>query len=328
MHFQTSVIAAMIGLFPICTLAQESQACKIEQAGLRAIETRYKSQYSTIEKRGNDLGNEAPKNGDKINFDVKVDMKEQRWVLKLPSVTITRNEIVLGLPQTTMKQQTWSYDVPRVRMERRKIGQYPEFSCKKDKWGIPYGCKTTWSNIYADVPVTDMVRTEMKLDVPEVTWKNTKISWDVPTLTWVENTWFVKIPEFTLINVAAEKGKDLKEKSDDLNREIAALNASRAADSRSATTALYVCFRQDLTEQQSEAEKQMDEGIASLSSSIQGIRSQGADPTKMPSDSGQAINLVAVLTDMTAKRKETSESFDAARSKFDQAEQAALAQLQ
>lgn len=326
MKLRLLYIASAASVASLNSVAQE--ACKAEQNVLQAIEVKYKPQYGEIEKRGEDLGKDTPKDADKVNFNFKVDMKEQKWILNLPSVTMKRNEVILGLPQTTMKLTSWSYDTIRVRMERRKTGQYPEFTCKKDNWGIPYDCKATWSNTYADVPVTDTVRTEVKLDIPQVTWKDTKLSWDVPQLTWVENTWIVKVPEFTLLNVAVEKGKEMQGKSDAINKDIAQLNFNRNLDSRTATTAMYACFRGDMAKQQTLVEKQIDEGIGTLASTIQSIRAQGADPTKVPSDGAQATDLVALLTEMTSKRKLAVDSFIAAQAQMDAAEKDAMSKLQ
>lgn len=321
----TSITSIAIAT-PLNSVAQE--ACKTEQSALQAIEGKYKPQYAEIQKRGDDLGKDTPSDADKVNFNFKVDMKEQKWILKLPSITMKRNEVVLGLPQTTMKLTTWSYDTIRVRMERRKTGQRPEFTCKKDDWGIPYDCTTTWSNTYTDVPVTDTVRTEVKLDIPQVVWKDTKLAWDVPQLTWVENTWIVNVPEFTLLNVAVEKGKDMQEKSDAISRDIAQINFSRNLESRTATTEMYGCFRNDMAKQQALVEKQIDEGIGSLNETIQNIRAQGADPTKVPSDGAQATDLVALLAEMVSKRKVAVDSFIAAQAQMDAAEKDAMSKLQ
>lgn len=328
MNFFLPLAVCTATLIHVGASAQNGNVCKTEQAAMNSIDAKYKPEYSSIEQRGNALGNQAPKDGDKISFNVKVDMKEQKWILKLPSITMKRNEIVIGLPQTTMKLQNWSYDLPETRMERRKTGQYPQFTCKKDNWGIPYDCRTTWSDTFADVPVTTLVRKEVKLDIPEVTWKDKKMSWDIPNLTWVENTWVVKVPEFTLMNVAVEKGKDLKSKSDVLSQDISIVNARRVSDSQGATRALYGCFRENITLQQTSMENEIDAGINTLSSSIQSIRAQGADPTKLPSDGSKAIDLVATLADMVSKRKAASDSFVTARTQLDQAEKDGLSKLQ
>lgn len=319
-------IASIAIAVPLHSVAQD--ACKAEQSALQAIEGKYKPQYAEIQQRSDDLSKDTPDDADKVKFNFKVDMKEQKWVLKLPSVTMNRNEMVLGLPQTTMKLTSWSYDTIRVKMERRKTGQYPETTCKKDDWGIPYGCTVTWSNTYADVPVTDTVRTEVKLDIPQVTWKDTTLAWDVPQLTWVENTWIVNVPEFTLLNVAVEKGKDMQGKSDAINEDIAKLNFNRNLDSRKVTTDMYGCFRGDMAKQQASVEKQIDEGISSLNETIQSIRAQGADPTKVPSDGAQATDLVALLTEIVSKRKIAVDSFIAAQSQLDVAEKDAMSKLQ
>lgn len=323
-----AVALAVLAALSSIADAKQGAPCKPQQAELSAVEAKYKPRYDEISSRGSALESEAPQDADKIAFNLKSEMKEQRWVLKLPSVTMKRNEIVVGIPHISMKTQAWSFDAPVVTMERRKILQKPEFTCRKDNWGIPYDCRTIWTNMYAHVPVTTMQRTEVKLDVPQTTWKDTRMSWDVPQMTWVENVWFVKVPEFTLINVAMDKGKDLQSKSEQLNKDIAHLNTARLDDTKGATAALYGCFRADLLVQKGAAEMQLEEGIRTLTSSIQSIRAQGADPTKLPSDGAAPVNLVASLAEMQEKKQGLINSFDSARALMDRAEKDALSKLQ
>jgi len=301
-------------------------SCQAEQHMIGQLEAKYKPQYDDLEKEGKSLQKDAP--SEKIDMDFKVEIKEQRWRFYLPSLTMTRNAIAIGVPQVTMKHQKWSYDVPTVRMERRKIGQHPETTCSKDDVGIPYDCRTVWKNNYIDVPVTVMLTQGIELDVPEFKWSDVRLSWDIPRLTWVENTWKVKIPEFTLVDVNIQKGKKLKDKGESIRTKGNQITAARNLDAKAATTALYGCVRNDLNKQQGLVERQMNDGIASLQSTIQSIRAQGADPTKVPGTGDKAINLEETLADLIKKRGEAIDSFKKAAQDIDDSEKMAFAQLE
>jgi hypothetical protein len=304
---------------------QVSETCTTEQAQMSSIDIKYKPKYTELENKGKQLEKDTPPNDIKLNF--KTEMKEQKWRFNLPSITMKRNEIVMGIPQTTMKTQRWSYDLPVVIMERRKIGQHPETTCSYDNWNIPYDCRVTWHDNYIDVPVTRMQPNEIKIDIPEFIWINTKMSWDIPQLTWVENNWIVKIPEFTLVNINVEKGKDLKARSDDMTKEAAQITAARNLDTRAVTSNLYSCFRSEIAKQQSNVEKQMDEGISNLKATIKNIQAQGADPTKVPSSGGQSLNLIATLDDLIKKKAEAISGFKNAAQELDDSEKKTFAQL-
>ncbi|HCR1907669.1 TPA: hypothetical protein ONC18_000286 [Enterobacter kobei] len=332
---KTIAFATLSGLFVVShavfsedqVKAQPADACTTEQVAISAINDKYKPKYKAVEEEGEQLNKDVPQDGG-LKFDFKVDWKDQKWVINLPSSSMQRNEIKTSLPQTSLKTQAWSFDKPTTTTQRVKVGQHPETTCSHDDWGIPYDCTTTWHDNYIDVPKIIMERVDIKMDIPQITWEVTSISWDIPVITWVQNTWVLKIPEFTLVNIQVEKGKEMQARGDALQKNAASIVSQQQAETRAASVSLYSCLRTDLQDKRATTEKSLSDGIASLSATIDNIRAQGADPTKVPGGQGKAIDLVALRDDMGRKLIEAKEQFDKASTDLDTSEKVAVEGLE
>ncbi|CAI0705488.1 Uncharacterised protein [Serratia plymuthica] len=333
-HSRNIMFATLSGLFVSSNVAfadnqvldPPDEACPTEQAAISSINDIYKPKYKAVEDEGEQLNKDAPQGGVKIDF--KVDWKEQRWVINLPSTTMQRNEIKTSLPQTSLKTQAWSFDKPTTTTQLIKVGQHPETTCSHDNWGIPYDCTTSWHDNYIEVPKIVMERVDIKMDIPQITWEVTSLSWDIPVITWVQNTWVLKIPEFTLLNAQVEKGKELQARGDVIQKNAASIVSQQQAETRAASVSLYNCLRTDLQNKRATTEKSLSDGLASLSATIDNIIAQGADPTKVPGGQGKALNLVALRDDMAGKLIEAKAQFDKAATDLDTSEKVAVQGLE
>ena len=83
-----------------------------------------------------------------------------------------------------------------MRTERRKIGSYPEFSCKYIDWTVSNECRTVWRGVYADLPVIVMRPQHLGFDIPDWRWKTQLLPIGVVRWTWKEERWTVSVPVF------------------------------------------------------------------------------------------------------------------------------------
>ena len=56
--------------------------------------------------------------------------REFQWTIRVPLLTIEQREFVFKAPTAITRTGRWDYEGPSLRTEHRKIGTYPEFSCK------------------------------------------------------------------------------------------------------------------------------------------------------------------------------------------------------
>jgi hypothetical protein len=68
--------------------------------------------------------------------------------------------------------------------------------------------------------------------------------------------------------------------------------------------------------------------LAQLDGIIQGLKSQGADPTKLASGDGATTDLVQKRNELASKREEAAAQFDDALKKLDDGEKEAIAKIQ
>ena len=64
------------------------------------------------------------------------------------------------------------YGMLEFTTERRRIGSVAEFSCKYPDFRLPNECRTTWRDVYVEVPIPVMSRDHVDLDVPEWSWQD------------------------------------------------------------------------------------------------------------------------------------------------------------
>lgn len=276
-------------------IADESQ-CTTQQQDLNGVGSKYKPQFDEYQQEGDGIKQSS------AQFNVSITWDNVDIIFGLPSVTIKNQDIILGLPQVTMKTQEITFGTPSVRMERHQTGEYPEFTC--DHAFIP-SCTVHWSPIYVDVPVPFLQQQHIKLDLPEFTFADTKITLGVPEFSIVQQHWIVGLPQFRLDSVYLNSG-EIKDRSDALQTKIANTRSAMVHETAGGIHALYECEGQGLAKNRADAEAKFSSGLAVLDAVIQNMRSQGADPSKMPDGSDLTANRAA----LEQKRQEVLKKFD------------------
>ena len=120
--------------------------------------------------------------------------REFQWTIRVPLLTIEQREFVFKAPTGITRPARWDYEGPAVRTERRKIGTYPEFTCKYLDWTVSNECRTVWRGVYADLPVIVMRPQHLVFDVPDWRWKSQMFPIGVVRWTWKEERWTVSVP--------------------------------------------------------------------------------------------------------------------------------------
>ena len=133
-----------------------------------------------------------------VQFDV--DWKTEEIILDLPQVTMRTQEWKFDVPQVAMKAQEWIYHLPSTKMVLKKTGEYPEVKCSKHL--IPK-CTVKWSPIMTKVPEFFMQEHKTVLDIPEFWIDTTSMKLDIPEFTWDETSMKFDIPHFKLKSVQA-----------------------------------------------------------------------------------------------------------------------------
>ncbi|WP_448097666.1 hypothetical protein [Luteibacter yeojuensis] len=261
-----------------------------------AIKQRYQPAIDDINARAQRITDDYHQPGTAavlIGVDIKVEWKNRELSLDLPSVKLYRREFSLDLPNITSSRKQISFDVPTVRMVNKEIGKRPE-------WYSPW--KMVWTPIIISVPETYMRRVEISLDLPEVRMDRKQFSMDVPEFSTRRFSFSMKLPEITVINVKAQtteienKGKQLEAEATriaekmtaEINTEIASFRAAIASESAAAATDVSGSF---------------DAALGTIKQSIDQLVSQGCDPIKVPTDSGD-VNLRKLYDTTNAKRSE------------------------
>jgi hypothetical protein len=175
-----------------------------------------------------------------------------------------------------------------VRTERRKIGTYPEISCKYIDWTVSNECRTVWRGIFADLPVVVVRPQHLVFDVPDWRWKTQLLPIGVVRWTWKEERWTVSVPVVVTdpIDDGRTSGTDQAMASADLERARTTLAAKEAA-------ALAV----------------LDDGLHALDRSIAVVEAHAADPRRIEADDGSTLDLIAARVALRDERADAERRF-------------------
>ena len=245
-------------------LAQTAPNCPDMTAQSNAIKDKYQTTFKHIQDEGDALNNDFQKPspaGAAIGVDFKVDMKEQKWIFDLPSVTVKNQDIYFGTPSVTVKDQKIIFDTPSVRTKNVKCGQYPEF----------HGLSVHWSDIICSVPETFMERHEIVMGIPQFFMQQQHIIMGIPEFTMVRQEWLVKIPEFTLVNVHAEISS-MKDRAGALKDEGDRTSMNMKRELALVVKSGFDCYRTNLENAKATLIPQMDVAIAQMNSAVTQIR--------------------------------------------------------
>ena len=208
-------------------------------------------------------------------------------------------KISFDLPSVTMRLKRIVWDNPEVTMKLVKTGQYPEF----------YGTTVKWSNLYAHVPVTTMVKREIKLDVPEFHTSRVDLSFDIPEIFKTNRVSF-KIPEIKIQTTEQGVAK-VKEGGAQLASAAQALSKSQKIELLSLSKSRLQSSLNDLIASR-------DEAINNMNSSIAKLKEFGINTKSVPQEDGSKIDMEAQL-ELTKKGfAESEQAINKSLSEIDQ----------
>lgn len=256
------------------------------QVEIENINQKYAAEWEGIREEGDKLKDEAPDGPEtafKIDFDC--DMKPNEISLDIPEVTMKTRNLSLHVPQVTMKTNRISWDEPHTYTGTTVCGYYPEFR----------GLEVRMSEIKCDIPQVTMVRKEAKIDIPEFKWDRTEFKMDIPEFKMVTQRWKFDLPDCKIKDVEAET-KKIKKKSKDLEERSTTIANRQKAEINQVVIA-------DLTRKRNELDETFRSNITNISEVIDTVKSYGMDPTKVPQEDGNQINLVETMTELENKRK-------------------------
>ncbi len=322
------LVSAAFFLLSTTAFAQEKTAsngvCKAAQSSINTVESEFKPRLDKIARDGQELGDDAGNKAD-LEFQVEVEMREQKWIFDLPSVTMRTVKIVIGLPQVTMRTQVFSWDVPEIRMVTKKIGQYPEVVVDG------FNVTVRWRDILADVPETIMVRHEWSMDIPETRVSDTEMSFDVPEFKMERQEWIMNIPEFKLkqANVASiPVYNDFEKRGSDIKKEADSVKGAMKAELVSRTSALFVCQRMTLLAERSKAVQGMTDGIAKMEAAISQATAAGVPADNLVVNiNGSQVKMRDQLELLRMKLVDATKKFDDALAQMDAQEKEAVAKM-
>jgi hypothetical protein len=259
------------------------------------------------------VGSEAEEKAKEIDPDINTDGPDV-WIGADIDIQWKRLDFSLDLPQITLKEQRWSFDVPKVemknkdiifhtlsvRMERKKVGEYPEFYCN----GFPPKCTVRWSPIWADVPVTFPEEQRIVLSVPEFRMERIEFVWSLPEFKMVTQELTLDVPQVTVKNISVE-AQQAKEEGEQLATEISGKTTALKDEFKARAkmehgwevSALFECY-------QTEFIKQRDEGLLNFNSGISMMQGSltAMSANKVPSDHENYVMVSKQLDEMTNSR--------------------------
>ena len=119
---------------------------------------------------------------------------EYRWTFLAPVWIVEPRNYETRVVAPVLRPRT--IDVPSFEWtsERRKVARVAEFDCKYADFLLPNACRTTWRDVYVDVPVPVVRRDRVDIDVPQWTPAEWQTTVDMPRLVWREETLVVSLP--------------------------------------------------------------------------------------------------------------------------------------
>jgi hypothetical protein len=123
---------------------------------------------------------------------------EYRWSFLAPEWVVEPQTVTARVYAPSMHTQRIGYALPEWTSERRKVARVADFTCKYSDLMLPNACRTTWHDVYMDVPVPVLRRDSLEVDVPQWSWQDVTTTVDVARLVWKEQTLIVSLPAVAL----------------------------------------------------------------------------------------------------------------------------------
>jgi len=144
----------------------------------------------------------------------------------------------------------------------------------------------------------------------------------------VNPSWGIGLPQFKLDSVVLnDNANHIKDRSNDLTHRVMMTKETQIKEDAAGIHNLYGCYRSVVADQRKDADSKFSSSLGLMDGLIQGLRAQGADPTKVADGSGHVSDLTARRAELSAQRDKALTAFDAALSNLDSGEKATVAQL-
>lgn len=231
--------------------------------------------------------------------------REFQWTIRVPLLTIEQREFAFKAPTGITRPGRWDYEGPVVRTERRKIGTYPEFSCKYIDWTVSNECRTVWRGVYADLPVVVMRPQHLAFDVPDWRWKTQLLPVGVVRWTWKEERWTLSVPV-----IVTDPIDDSRASAPDKTM-VSSVGVERARSALAAKEAAALAV--------------LDDGLYALDRSIAAVEAYGADPRRIETGDGSTLDLIATRVALRDERADAERRFRRIGSELDAAASGARA---
>jgi hypothetical protein len=134
------------------------------------------------------------------------------------------------------------------------------------------------------------------------------------------------LPQFKLNSVVINSGP-LQDKSNDLQRRVSDTRSAQMKETGSTIHVLFDCYRNQIHRGRDAVSAQFDASLGQLDAVAQSLRTQGADPTKVPSSDGTTTDLVTKRNEVATRRQEALATFDDALAQLDASEKEAVEKL-
>jgi hypothetical protein len=119
---------------------------------------------------------------------------EYRWKLLVPQWVDATEHVRARVYAPRWHVARVDYSSLDFRSERRRVGSVAEFHCKYNDLWLPNECRTTWHDVYVDVPVPVLRPDYFEFDVPRWSWRDVDARVDYPRVVWTERTLVVSLP--------------------------------------------------------------------------------------------------------------------------------------
>jgi hypothetical protein len=119
---------------------------------------------------------------------------EYRWTFPAPHWVVKPRDVAARVYAPSLRPARIDFGVLEVEAVRRKVARVADFSCKYSDFWLPNECRTTWRDVYIDVPVPALRNDYIEVDVPQWSWQQWRTTVEVPRLSWRQETLVVSLP--------------------------------------------------------------------------------------------------------------------------------------
>lgn len=307
-----------------CDLNSDQMQSQISQVQDLYAE-KFKNRADAVNREAKELESQSPDpSAVEATFDVQIDVdwKVTEMKFHVPEFKLENKKIVFDLPQVMMKEQTWIYHTPSVRMEQECMNKPPETVCGMKTKCIGGG----WSKICTDVPecrtraggqmCTDIPKTFMQeqrtiLHVPETKMEKTEIIVGLPVSEMKLQAWKMHLPQFTVKSVSGQI-KDIKDRAADMEQREKNANEALSGAMKSeikeisilGASQIFDCHFTALNDQKMSALVDIDKNIRVVEGALKNANEVGA--------SDLAKSMKSSLEKLISARNEVTSSFDKA----------------